>query len=190
MDSVMRESMRMHPHRLFSVARHIGEDLHLSDGTAIPKNNFVGFANYAMNYDPKRYENPETFDGFRFERIRAKAEEAGDTKTEAKAHLTMTSPDWIGFGHGKHACPGRFFATNEVRLKKGPLLSPSRLSKPHDLKKPQRANSLQIKLLIGHLITEYDFRLEHPEAGRPKSSMVEANLTPSREARVMFRKRG
>lgn len=35
-----------------------------------------------------------------------------------KAHLQFvaTSPTYLGFGHGRHACPGRFFAANELKL--------------------------------------------------------------------------
>jgi hypothetical protein len=28
----------------------------------------------------------------------------------------MTSPDNINFGHGRHACPGRFFAAGMVKI--------------------------------------------------------------------------
>jgi cytochrome P450 len=27
-----------------------------------------------------------------------------------------TSADYLSFGHGRHACPGRFFAANELKL--------------------------------------------------------------------------
>ncbi|EXJ92197.1 hypothetical protein A1O3_00747 [Capronia epimyces CBS 606.96] len=35
-----------------------------------------------------------------------------------KAHLQFiaTSPTYLGFGHGRHSCPGRFFAANELKL--------------------------------------------------------------------------
>ncbi|EXJ93891.1 hypothetical protein A1O1_02284 [Capronia coronata CBS 617.96] len=35
-----------------------------------------------------------------------------------QAHLQFiaTSPTYLGFGHGRHACPGRFFAANELKL--------------------------------------------------------------------------
>ena len=35
---------------------------------------------------------------------------------EHVAQLVSTSPDHLGFGHGKHACPGRFFASNEAKI--------------------------------------------------------------------------
>lgn len=60
--------------------------------------------------DPEVYENPEVFDGYRYLRMRE------DPKLESKAHLVSTSSIHLGFGHGKHACPGRFFASNEVKI--------------------------------------------------------------------------
>ncbi|KAJ3952037.1 hypothetical protein N0V92_011540 [Colletotrichum tropicale] len=60
--------------------------------------------------DPTVYENPEQFDGYRFVRLR------GTPGLDAQAHLVSTSPEHIGFGHGKHACPGRFFAGNELKI--------------------------------------------------------------------------
>lgn len=32
------------------------------------------------------------------------------------AQLVTTSSDHLAFGHGQHACPGRFFAANEVKI--------------------------------------------------------------------------
>lgn len=33
-----------------------------------------------------------------------------------KYQFVTTSPNHIGFGHGQHACPGRFFASNEIKV--------------------------------------------------------------------------
>lgn len=60
--------------------------------------------------DPSAYENPEIFDGFRFSKLR---EQPGD---ETKHQFVTTGPDSLNFGHGVHACPGRFFASNEVKV--------------------------------------------------------------------------
>jgi cytochrome P450 len=56
------------------------------------------------------YPDPEVFDGFRFSKLR-ESEESGS----AKFQVVTTSLDYLPFGHGRHACPGRFFAA-VVRL--------------------------------------------------------------------------
>lgn len=35
---------------------------------------------------------------------------------DKQAHLVSTSRDMLGFGHGVHSCPGRFFAANEIKV--------------------------------------------------------------------------
>ena len=45
------------------------------------------------------YPNPEVFDGFRFSRLRE--------KDPTKYQMVSTDFDYIQFGHGHHACPGR-----------------------------------------------------------------------------------
>lgn len=79
----------------------------LSDGTVIPKNSQVCVTSRRM-WDGELHENPEKFDPYRFYNMR---QEAG-----TKAQLVVTTPDHLAFGHGKHACPGRFFAANEIKI--------------------------------------------------------------------------
>ncbi|KAF4926177.1 Cytochrome P450 monooygenase 1 [Colletotrichum viniferum] len=55
-------------------------------------------------------EDVDTYDIYQFRRMR---EEPGKTH---KAQLVTTSPEHVAFGHGQHACPGRFFASNEVKV--------------------------------------------------------------------------
>jgi len=35
---------------------------------------------------------------------------------ENVAQFVSTSPNHLVFGHGQHACPGRFFASNEIKI--------------------------------------------------------------------------
>ena len=116
MDSAMRESLRMHPTLTFGITRHVGTDIRLSDGIVIPKNTHIAVPEYVMNFDPQVYDKPEIYDGLRFEKIREEARRTGNAQKETRAQLTSTSTEFVAFGHGKHACPGRFFATNEVSL--------------------------------------------------------------------------
>ncbi|KAJ4998527.1 Cytochrome P450 monooygenase 1 [Colletotrichum sp. SAR 10_66] len=109
MDSVMKETQRMKPIQSISMGRIADADVHLSDGTVIPKGMKVAVAN-TSRHDPTIYESPLEFDGYRFLRMRQ------TPGKENQAHFVTTSPDSLGFGHGQHACPGRFFAANEVKI--------------------------------------------------------------------------
>ncbi|KAK1566048.1 cytochrome P450 [Colletotrichum navitas] len=109
MDSVIKETQRLKPIKQVSMQRIADADIHLSDGTVIPKGVKCAVANTTRK-DPAIYERPHEFDGYRFLRMR---------KTPGKehlAHFVTTGPDSLGFGHGQHACPGRFFAANEVKI--------------------------------------------------------------------------
>jgi len=85
------------------------ENVELPDGTIIPKHSTLGVSSHSMR-DSSVYENPEEWDGYRFYNMR---EIPGK---ENMAQLVSTSPAHLGFGHGKHACPGRFFAANEIKI--------------------------------------------------------------------------
>lgn len=83
--------------------------IRLSDGARIPKGAFTMVAIDNM-HDPARFKEPDVFKARRFLQLR---QEAGQ---EHRWHFVATSPDHLVFGHGKHACPGRFFAGNEVKV--------------------------------------------------------------------------
>jgi cytochrome P450 len=61
-------------------------------------------------WDSSVYPDAHKFDGYRFLKIR---EQAGQ---EYAAQLVSTSPEHLGFGYGKAACPGRFFAAKELKI--------------------------------------------------------------------------
>jgi cytochrome P450 len=53
---------------------------------------------------------PSQFDGLRFYKLRK------IPGNENKHQFVTTSPESLNFGHGNHACPGRFFASNEIKV--------------------------------------------------------------------------
>ena len=82
----------------------------LSNGLHLrPGDKLVVDAEMAMR-DPVVHADPETYDPRRFLRWR---EQPG---FENRAQLVSTSPEHLAFGHGEHACPGRFFAANEIKI--------------------------------------------------------------------------
>lgn len=84
-------------------------DIRLPDGLHIPKGTRLGVSSHAA-WDPNVFPNADKFDAFRFLRLR---EQPG---SENLWQLTTTRPEQIAFGHGKHACPGRFLAANEIKI--------------------------------------------------------------------------
>jgi cytochrome P450 len=63
-----------------------------------------------INQSPQLYPSPENFDAFRFSKLR---EQPG---CEMRFQHTSTGTDNINFGHGLWACPGRFFASAEIKV--------------------------------------------------------------------------
>ncbi|PYH88391.1 putative cytochrome P450 [Aspergillus ellipticus CBS 707.79] len=109
MDSVLKESQRLKPGRLIVMKRFVMEDVKLSDGTVLPKNSSIAVSCCRM-WDPSIFPNAETFDAYRFLRMR---ESSGQ---EALAQAVSPSPEHLGFGLGRHVCPGRFHAINHLKI--------------------------------------------------------------------------
>ncbi|KAI9375670.1 cytochrome P450 [Aspergillus egyptiacus] len=109
MDSVLKESQRLKPTGIVSMRRKAKQSITLSDGTKIPKNADLFVSSQRM-WDSDFYPSPEKFIPTRFLSLR---ETPGH---ETSAQLVSPSPEHLGFGLGKHACPGRFFAANEIKI--------------------------------------------------------------------------
>lgn len=102
--------------------RYAMQDIAFTDGTEIPKGSVLGIPIFNMR-NPDIYPNPHTYDGHRFFNMR---KEPGQ---EGVSQLVATSPIHLGFGHGIHACPGRFLA------------------------------AAQVKIILSHMVMKYDIKL-------------------------------
>ncbi|RYP66018.1 hypothetical protein DL771_007999 [Monosporascus sp. 5C6A] len=108
MDSFLKEGQRLHPLNTVSMSRYVEKDTELSDGTILPQGSRVMVAGSYM--DPTIYPDPERFDAARFLHMR---QQPGQ---ENNWQFVTTTPAHLVFGHGQHACPGRFFASMEVKV--------------------------------------------------------------------------
>ncbi|KAL4861375.1 cytochrome P450 [Aspergillus spectabilis] len=125
MDSVMKETHRMSPTLSATMGRYVTDDMTLSTGLNLPAGTRVWVANTATR-EPEVYPDPTRFDGRRYLRMREALAPSGK---ENLAQWVATDPHNLAFGHGVHACPGRFFA------------------------------NYMVKILLCHLLLKYDFKL-------------------------------
>ncbi|KAM5530553.1 hypothetical protein V8D89_015788 [Ganoderma adspersum] len=109
LDSVFRESSRHYGISLIGLPRKVIKDITLHDGTFIPKGTVVAAAAHATHHDESNYSNADVLVPFRFARVREREGEG------SKHQFVKTSVDFVPFGHGRQACPGRFFAASELK---------------------------------------------------------------------------
>ncbi|CAG8719239.1 5148_t:CDS:2, partial [Acaulospora colombiana] len=130
--------------------------------------------NSSTKNDLKQIVNPKEFDGYRFlsvnpgytggdarvspsggllDGVKSGEEEEGK---EMKKTMFTTSRDFLTFGHGRNACPGRFFA------------------------------ALGLKAVLATLVLDYDVKSVAKESGsgyEPKDIWFGENLLPDMKAR-------
>ncbi|KAF5379456.1 hypothetical protein D9615_006552 [Tricholomella constricta] len=152
-DSFIKESQRLNSLGCLMMERVARQPFTFSDGTYIPKGTVITAAAHALHLDETCYQDPSTFDPFRFV-DKTKKENAG-----RKVDMASTHSDFIAFGHGRHACPGRFFAANEL------------------------------KLMLAHVVMRYDIMLEGGSARRPENMWFLTSCIPNPKAEILFRKR-
>ncbi|KAJ7780167.1 cytochrome P450 [Mycena maculata] len=142
-DSFLRESQRLHGIGTQSLGRKVvkPDGFTFSDGTTLPNGTYVHATTWSLHHDPELYSNPDVFDGFRFANLR-NAEEVGAAKHQA----VTTSLDYLAFGHGIHACPGRHFAV------------------------------IELKAILAHIVINYDVKLAKDEGRPPNQYIASACL--------------
>ncbi|KAJ7920455.1 cytochrome P450 [Mycena leptocephala] len=160
-DSFLRESQRMHDNGPVTLIRKVMDPagFEFSDGTLLPFGSMIGVASRVEHFNPARYNDPMTFDPFRFSRKleerAARGDDEGENFTE---YMISTSPEHLAFGHKQHACPGRFFVAAEL------------------------------KTLLAHLVMHYDLRAE-TEGVRPPDFAFGLVVLPSLSGNIFLRKR-
>ncbi|KAF9447789.1 cytochrome P450 [Macrolepiota fuliginosa MF-IS2] len=142
-----------------NMARKTIQPITFSDGITIPSNTLLFVGSQLLHMDARYYSKPETFEPFRFipssfdddstissqispsmsttesfplnstPPVPSSAPPLDPPFVPVSSTLPATSPTFLAWGHGKHACPGRFFA------------------------------AFVMKLMLAHLVLEFDFRV-------------------------------
>ncbi|OTA63085.1 cytochrome P450, partial [Hypoxylon sp. EC38] len=109
LDSGLKETQRMKPIEHIMLRRLVLDDVRLSNGLLLKKGTRTLVDSRAMR-NPDVYENPDEWDITRFVKLRS---QPGGV---ASAQLVSPTVNHFAFGYGKHACPGRFFAANSLKV--------------------------------------------------------------------------
>ncbi|KAI0000261.1 cytochrome P450 [Xylariaceae sp. FL0662B] len=110
-DSALRESLRLNGFIERGIMKMVVArgGVTLPDGSHIPYGTKVGVSGYSVHHDEAVYADAARYDAFRF--VGPPAD--GNRRPRA---LVNTSEKFMGFSHGSHACPGRFFAANQLKI--------------------------------------------------------------------------
>ncbi|TLS22089.1 uncharacterized protein PpBr36_09510 [Pyricularia pennisetigena] len=116
LDSTLRESARLNSLVTIGSNRLIisPQGLTLPNGQTLPMGVNIMLQAYPVLHDDVVYPDAGTFRPFRF--AQARRDESVDYVQRARNSFATTSADFLAFGHGRHACPGRFFAAAELKL--------------------------------------------------------------------------
>ncbi|KAF8515018.1 cytochrome P450 [Hysterangium stoloniferum] len=154
LDSFLKESQRLNSLGAMTLTRKALKDYTFYDGTFIPKGAIISAASGAIHMDDEIYPDARVFNGFRFSEMREKDGQG------TRDGFVSTSPDYMSFGHGKHACPGRFFLGNEL------------------------------KLILAHIVLNYDVKMEKEGVLPTKRWVGFICTTDSSESVMFRRRRG
>jgi cytochrome P450 len=130
LDSAMRESQRINSFVTAGLNRLVVAEKGLTtpSGVHVSKGSVISVPAYPIHQDSDIYPDAQTYKPFRFAEQRAD-ENAEHIKRARNAWATTTN-DFLAFGHGRNACPGRFFAAAEL------------------------------KLMLAHMVLNYDFEMQ------------------------------
>ncbi|EJT99780.1 cytochrome P450 [Dacryopinax primogenitus] len=154
LDSFIKECMRFTGLTVTAMGRKAVKDVILSDGTFVPKGAKVVMNAWSIQHDPAVFYKPLEFDPWRYSSRIARGE------SEALNSLATASGEFFLWGGGAHVCPGRYFASQEMKT----------------------------MLLV--IVSRYDVKFEGlPKRVRPKDTWTSFSCLPDLKQRVMFKRR-
>ncbi|KAH8897622.1 P450 monooxygenase [Thozetella sp. PMI_491] len=113
LDSFLRESQRHTPLTLLGFLRVVKAPagIRLQDGTHVPYGTRICMTPHSIGTDPEIVPNAESFDGLRYYNQRCRV------PTESNKHqYATTDKAHLHFGYGTWACPGRFMASDILKI--------------------------------------------------------------------------
>lgn len=129
------------PLSLVSLRRVTATPYTFKDGLHIPAGIMVSIPVYEIANDPDYFPNPETFSPYRYLNM--------SESSSHRYHFTSISDNFLAFGSGAHACPGRFLAAYEL------------------------------KIMMIELLTHFEMKFPEGQQARPESICYDMAISPS-----------
>ena len=136
--------------QIVALERVAMRDVKLPTGHTLPRGTHIMVDSTSL-FSPAHYPEPDSFVADRFLRKR----EAGDKFSQ----FVQSGPDYSVFGGGRHICPGRFFAGNEL------------------------------KMALAHVLDKYDIRVKEGYVSKPLDMGVYKVVDPMMKFEVRRRER-
>ncbi|KAK3370063.1 cytochrome P450 [Podospora didyma] len=156
LDSFMKEGQRTNPINQISMDRLALQDYTFKDGLKIAAGVDVAFANELISEDPAHWgPDAAEFDPHRF--LRKRQQQEG--KLSQSFQVTSITDDMMPFGNGPHACPGRFLASDGM------------------------------KMMIMNLIYRYEFKYPEGVTERPENNKGHHTMLPNMKMDMLFREK-
>ncbi|KAL5047930.1 hypothetical protein BDW71DRAFT_213760 [Aspergillus fruticulosus] len=155
-DSFIQESFRMSSGLIpLTMLRVVTCDsFRLDEKFVFPKDTLLAFPTRAVQHDPDIFPKPDEFDPLRFYKIKHENRKAGPGSLHTSFQLTK-----IRFGHGRQACPGKFYAIS------------------------------LIKTIVGQMILRYDIRYAGGDRPRPAIIDLDPIVLPDPSVDLEFKAR-
>ncbi|KAI8311784.1 Cytochrome P450 monooxygenase [Colletotrichum sp. SAR11_59] len=116
LESFLTESMRTYPMSAANAQRKVLQPFTLSNGQTIPAGVLIELPSAAVNMDDNLYRSSSQFDAFRFSELWQNKVKATEDGTEVGHLFSSVGQTSLKFGFGRHVCPGRFFASVEIKM--------------------------------------------------------------------------
>ncbi|KAH6657932.1 cytochrome P450 [Truncatella angustata] len=154
MDSFLKESGRVNSAGIVSFQRLVMAPIRLSNGFVIPAGTHICAASDARSRDPALYESPTEFRPLRF----YTPSTGPDKETDAANLFSSVASGDSWFGAGRQACPGRWYA------------------------------SAQIKLVLCLLLVDYEIKYPKGQTERPRNWVKDEKTGPDMEQMIMVKR--
>ncbi|KAI6024243.1 cytochrome P450 [Pisolithus marmoratus] len=151
-DSFLKESQRLGGLSSLVMLRKVLKDFTFSDGRVVPRGCYITAPSCAIHRDEEYYDKPDSFDALRFTRLR-------NDENDTKQQLVSLNSNFLAFGHGKHACPGRFAA------------------------------AVIQKTILAHIVSSYDLKLDVNSPTSCKTTEFGIFINPDPTTTILLRKR-